>query len=222
MNGVSVVSFDLEGTLVDMSFSDRVWNEGLPRLYAQKTGLGFSEAKKFVLEEYTLVGENSVEWYNIEYWFKRFGLSNPKRLLKVYKGFIRLFPESIEVLETLRPSFRLILTTNSNALFIKVLANDIAHYFSNIFSATSDFGLLKRNPETYRRICKIVGVKPCEMAHVGDRLLDDYESPRSLRINAYHLDRTGGKSLAPARFTVKNLKDFARVLGACGNSRTRV
>ncbi|MEM3551109.1 MAG: HAD family hydrolase [Candidatus Bathyarchaeia archaeon] len=212
MFGIRVVSFDLEGTLVDMAFSEMVWNEGLPRLYAQKVGLDFSEAKRVVLEEYMRVGEDNVEWYDIEYWFRRFGLSNPERLLEAYKGFIRLFPETVEVLKTVSRNFQLILTTNSNILFIKVLANDIAHFFNRIFSATSDFGLLKRNPETYRRICKVMGVKPCEMAHVGDRLLDDFKSPRSLGIRSYFLNRTGGDSQAPAKFTVRNLKDFANLL----------
>jgi len=49
---IHVVSFDLEGTLLDMTFSEKVWNEGLPRLYAEKYRLDFSEAKKIVLKEY--------------------------------------------------------------------------------------------------------------------------------------------------------------------------
>ena len=60
---VKIVSFDLEGTLVDMTFSDKVWNEGIPALYAQKTGLKFEEAKRIVLNEYMKVGEERIEWY---------------------------------------------------------------------------------------------------------------------------------------------------------------
>ena len=88
---IHVVSFDLEGTLLDTTFSEKVWNEGLPRLYAEKYRLDFSEAKKIVLEEYARVGDEHVERYDLEYWFKRFGLSNPEGLLEAYRGFIQLF-----------------------------------------------------------------------------------------------------------------------------------
>jgi putative hydrolase of the HAD superfamily len=212
LSRISVVSFDLEGTLVDMAFSERVWNEGLPRLYARKIGLDFSEAKRIVLEEYERIGEDNVEWYDIKYWFRRFGLSNPKRLLEAYQGFIRLFPETMEVLKILSRNFQLILTTNSNMMFIKVLAKDVAHFFNRIFSATSDFGLLKKNPETYRRICMAMGVKPWEVAHVGDRLLDDFECPRSVGIRSYLLKRSWENIQAPPDFIVRNLKDFANLL----------
>lgn len=210
MVGVRVVSFDLEGTLVDMAFSEKVWNEGLPRLYAQEANLDFEEARRIVLGEYARVGEDHVEWYDIVYWFRRFGLlGDPKRLLESYRSFIRLFPESIQVLKALSRRFQLVLTTNSNPLFIRVLANDVAQYFSRVFSVTSEFGLLKRNSETYKLICLNMGVKPSEVAHVGDRLLDDYESPRGIGIRAYLLNRAGEGCLAPGEFTVKSLEEFA-------------
>ncbi|MCS7095851.1 MAG: HAD family hydrolase [Nitrososphaerota archaeon] len=210
MAGVKVVSFDLEGTLVDMAFSEKVWNEGLPRLYAQKANLDFEEAKRIVLGEYALVGEDHVEWYDIAYWFRHFGLSgDPEQLLESYKSLVHLFPESLQALKTLGARFRLVLTTNSNPLFIRVLARDIAQYFSHVFSVTSKFRLLKRNSEAYRQICLSMGIKPTEMAHVGDRLLDDYKSPRSIGIRAYLLSRTGEDCSVPEEFKVMSLKEFA-------------
>ncbi|MEM1540777.1 MAG: hypothetical protein QXJ07_05285 [Candidatus Bathyarchaeia archaeon] len=47
---VCVVSFDLECTLVD-TFSDMVWNVGLPRLHALKKGLDFDKARRIVLSD---------------------------------------------------------------------------------------------------------------------------------------------------------------------------
>jgi putative hydrolase of the HAD superfamily len=209
---IHVVSFDLEGTLLDMTFSEKVWNEGLPRLYAEKYKMDFSEARNIVLREYARVGDERVEWYDLEYWFKRFGLSNPEGLLEAYRGFIQLFHETIDVLEKLSRKFKLIVITNSSRLFVNVLTDKIAHYFSRIFSATSDFGLLKKNPESYQRICQALNVKPWEMVHIGDRLQDDFESPRSIGVKAYLLNRTENKNLAAIKFTVKNLNEFANLL----------
>jgi len=210
---ISVVSFDLEGTLVDVTFSDKVWNEGLPRLYALKTGLSFDEARKIVLGEYAQVGENRVEWYDVCYWFRHFELpSEPQHLLNSYKDYVRLFQDAVEVLGKLNQKYRLVIVTNSNRPFIEILAKPIIHYFERVFSTTSDFGLLKKNPETYKKVCEALDVTPSEMAHVGDRLQDDFESPRSVGINAYILDRQDAYPFMPAQYKVRNLHEFVRFL----------
>ena len=43
-----IISFDMDGTLVESEYTDWVWNHGIPNLYAAKTGLPFEEAKAFV------------------------------------------------------------------------------------------------------------------------------------------------------------------------------
>jgi len=210
---VRVVSFDLEGTLVDMTFSDMVWNEGLPRLYALKAGLSFDKAKRIILSEYARVGENRVEWYDICYWFRRLGLpGSPRDLINSYAGFVRLFPDALTVLEKLSRKYRLIIVTNSNRLFVEVLAQPVISYFSHVFSTTSDFGLLKRNPEAYRKVCEAVDVTPSEIVHIGDRVQDDFKSPRRAGVNAYLLDRQNNRKSVPAEFRVESLREFANVL----------
>jgi len=212
---VRVISFDLEGTLVDMVFSDKVWNEGVPRLFALKNGLSFEEAKRIVMNEYARIGENRVEWYDIAYWFKRFGLSGLESLLEEYKGYIRFFPEVKEVLDELSGKFTLVLATNSNRLFIKALAKEITHYFRQIFSATSDFKLLKGNSEFYSRVCGILKVRPEEVVHVGDRWVDDFQSPRSIGIRAYLLDRNGKMGHMGLKGSViADLRELAKIVMA--------
>ncbi|MEM0058657.1 MAG: HAD family hydrolase [Candidatus Bathyarchaeia archaeon] len=210
---IRVVSFDLEGTLVDMTFSDLVWNEGLPRLYALKAGLGFDEAKRVVLGEYARIGEDRVEWYDISYWFRRFDLpGDPQRLVASYRSYVRVYPDAVEALGELSRKYRLIMITNSNRLFVDILAQPIIHYFDRVFSTTSEFGLLKRNPETYRKVCEVMGVAPFEIVHVGDRLHDDFESPRSVGISAYLLDRQDVYRCVSSQCRVRDLREFARRL----------
>jgi putative hydrolase of the HAD superfamily len=44
-----IVSFDMDGTLVNPEFTDWVWLHGIPTLYAEKTGLPFKKAKHYVV-----------------------------------------------------------------------------------------------------------------------------------------------------------------------------
>jgi len=204
-NIVKVVSFDLEGTLVNHDFSDFVWNEGIPELYAKKRGLDLSEAKKFVLSEYAKVGEEKIEWYDIKYWFNRFGLGDYQELFKKYSHKVSYYPEVEDVLKSLSMDYTLVLTTNSAREFLDFLTGKIRKYFSQTFSATSDFKCLKKDNGFYQKICNILNVKPEFVAHIGDRWEDDFVVPRKIGIRAFHLDRSG-KTIH--RFTVKNLKEF--------------
>ena len=61
MGGIKVISFDLEGTLVTPDFSQAVWHEGIPSLYASQNGIGIKEAKAIVLREYEKVGDQRKE-----------------------------------------------------------------------------------------------------------------------------------------------------------------
>jgi FMN phosphatase YigB (HAD superfamily) len=54
-----LISFDLDGTLVDLAFTDLVWHQGIPELYAQKAGIDLAQAREQVLLEYRKVGDGA-------------------------------------------------------------------------------------------------------------------------------------------------------------------
>jgi len=209
---VRVVSFDLEGTLVDESFSESVWNEGIPHLYAEKHGLGFDESKAKILAEYDNVGDSRVEWYDIRYWFNRFGLEYREQFLKRYIDKIKYYPEVFEVLEELERRYVLILVTNSYRDFINILTAKVGHYFKGVFSATSDFRTLKRKCETYVRVCEHLNLNPCNVVHVGDRLEDDFSSPRRIGMQAFLLNRSKKTSEGCVVFDLKDFSDRLKSL----------
>ena len=99
MPSVAVVSFDLENTIVTNRFSELVWREGIPRLYAKARGISLEEARRAVDAEYETIGKYDVRWYDIRYWFGRFGLSGPEKLLAEYLGELEYYPDALEVLE---------------------------------------------------------------------------------------------------------------------------
>ena len=207
-----IISFDMDGTLVDPEFTDWVWGHGVPTLYAEKVGLPFAEAKALVVKEYLKVGEGAVEWYDIKYWLKFFQLeASWKVLLERYKDKINIYPDVNHLLDRLSDKFALVLTSNAGREFIDVEmeATGLKKYFDRIFSATSDFKKVKKTADFYQQICQILGVKPQEIVHVGDHHEFDYLVPRSLGIHAFFLDRSSEQK---GDFTLSDLNDFEKRL----------
>ena len=188
-----IVSFDMDGTLIDSEFTDWVWKHGVPSLYSEKTGTSFEEAKSHIEKEYDKIGESALEWYDIKYWLRFFHLEEDWRtLLRQYAHRISVYPDVLPTLERLRDKFPLILTSNAAREFIEVEleTTGLGEYFDHIFSVTSDFGAVKKMTEVYRRICMTLRVDPGEMVHVGDHYEFDYLVPRTLGIQAFFLDRS--------------------------------
>jgi HAD superfamily hydrolase (TIGR01549 family) len=209
---LKIISFDMDGTIVDPEFTDWVWLQGIPMLYAEKTGFPFEEAKHYVVEEYLKVGEGAIEWYDIKYWFQFFQLEqNWKGLMERYVDKIKIYPDVNHILGRLRDRFQLVLTSNAGREFIDVEmeATGLGRYFDRIFSATSDFGEVKKTMEFYQRICQILGVGPQKIVHVGDHYEFDYLVPRSLGIHAFYLDRSGTQN---GDFVLRDLRDLEKRL----------
>jgi putative hydrolase of the HAD superfamily len=211
---VKVVSFDLDGTITDISFVDSVWLEGIPRLYAVKNGLSFEDAKKIVTGEYGKVGRERVEWYNLSYWIDKLGLDvSPRKVLSSYQHKIRVYPEVPEVLEEFRDRrLRLIVVTNARREFadLELEKTRIGNYFERVFSSTSDFGLIKKSVNLYEKVCSLSDISPSEMIHVGDDRCFDFEVPNRLGIRAFYLDRTGEHS---GDYVVHTLTELNEKLG---------
>ena len=191
---VKIISFDMDGTLISPEFTDWVWSHGIPTLYAEKSGIPFEVSKAFVEGEYRKVGEGAIEWYDIKYWFRFFQLGTHwQNLMERYVDKIIVYPDVDHVLARLKDRFPLILTSNAGREFIDIelKATGLAIYFDHIFSATSDFGEVKKTISFYQRICQILGANPREIVHVGDHTEFDYLVPRKLGICTYYLDRSG-------------------------------
>jgi HAD superfamily hydrolase (TIGR01493 family) len=209
-DNIRVMSFDLDGTLTDISFVNAVWLEGIPRLYALKNGVPLADAKRTVVSEYNKVGRKRLEWYDLRYWIEKLGLSvSPKEILSSFQHRIKLFPEVPAVLKDFKNSgFRLVIVTNARREFadLELEKTKIEHYFERVFSATSDFGLIKKTVGVYQTVCRICDISPHEMVHVGDDQSFDFDIPNMLGIMAFYIDRTGEHS---GESTVHSLRELS-------------
>jgi len=188
MDNIKVVSFDLEGTLVTPDFSQAVWHEGIPSLYANQNGIDFERAKDIVLREYQKVGDQRKEWYDIKYWFNLFGLGDYRKVLERYKDKLSHFPDVLPALSSLGARYRLIIATGTAREFLPYLLDGLESHFVKVFSSISDYGQLK-SPQFYTQVCKEMGVQPFEMIHVGDSRRFDFVAANEAGINVFHLKR---------------------------------
>jgi HAD superfamily hydrolase (TIGR01549 family) len=210
---IRVISLDMDGTLVNSRFVDKVWMEGMPMLYAEKTGLDFPAAKEYVVGEYTKIGSDRLEWYDLMYWIERFGLKVGKdELLQMYEDEIETYPEVQEVLDLLAENYELVVTSNAAREFIDIELEGLSDYFSETFSATSDFREVKKSPLIYGTVCAHMGAKPFEVLHIGDHYNYDYESPLEAGLDALFLDRKGERS---GREVVGDLREAVVLIDGC-------
>ena len=192
---IKVISFDLDGTLIDYRFVNSVWFEGIPQLYSVEKRVSFDDAKRAVKREYDKVGKERLEWYDLHYWIGRFGLNvAAQELLRCFEHRIGTYPEVPRMLEVLKQrGLRLVIVTNARREFVELELEKarMENYFERVFSSTSDFGMVKKTVNLYQRICSILEISPQEMIHIGDDRNFDFDVPRRLGILAFYLDRTG-------------------------------
>ncbi|RLI76183.1 HAD family hydrolase [Archaeoglobales archaeon] len=187
-----IISFDVDGTLVNQDFANKFWHEVVPRLYAKKHGLDYNEALNFVRKCYAKVGEEDIRWYLPDYWFKRFDLDvDPLNILKKMRNELEIYKDAIEALEELCGKYELIVVSNASKEFLEVELENIKDYFSKIYSCVSDFGEVRKEPDVYLKVCRSANVKPKQVVHIGDHYKFDYLVPKSVGIKAYLVDRHG-------------------------------
>lgn len=189
---LKIISFDMDGTLVSSNYVEKVWLEGMPNLYAERHGLDLEAAKQHVYDEYMTVGSDCLEWYDLPHWLDYFDLSeDPKAILDRYRDQVEIFPETEEVLWLLSQDYELVVTSNGADYFVELELAPLRHYFREMISTTSHFKRVKNSPETYRDLCRHLGVEPHEVLHVGDHRTFDYEMPKEAGLWALYLDREG-------------------------------
>ena len=190
MKQIELISFDAEGTVVTPDFSQAIWHEAIPALYAQKQGLDFAEAKRYIVKEYGKIGDQRLEWYDIEYWFHYLGLGSSEPVIDSCLSKIAYYPEVTEVLSCLATRYKLIVASGTPLELLHLLLRDVKPYFVRIFSSVSHYGQLK-SPDFYVTICQEMGIEPGRVTHIGDSWQFDFLNAREAGVNALYLDRSG-------------------------------
>jgi len=203
-----LVSFDLDGTLVEIEgVLDKFWYEKIPKLYSERHGIGFEEARKKVKKAYDDLGMNDMRWYMPSYWFRKFDLKkSPEEVLSGLKGNAKVYEDALQVLDKLHKKYDIVLVSNAPREIIEVELDGMEKYFKGVYSCPSDFNSLKID-KCYDRICRELRVEPGKVLHIGDSKRFDYEEPRKAGLNSVFLDRKGTET------NVRKVKDLKEFLG---------
>jgi putative hydrolase of the HAD superfamily len=209
MKKTKVISFDLDGTLTDSVFAESVWLKEIPKAYAKKYHITFQKAQKKIIEYYNQIGNEKLEWYNMAFWIDRFKLdTTPQELLNSNEDKIQLFKDVLYALKNLQNiKKRLIILSNAQREFVdlEITKTGIKDFFEKIFSATSDFKLIKNTPTVYLKVCKKCNISPSEMVHIGDDYTFDFKVPNNVGIKGIFLNR---KEKETRRFTIRSLNEL--------------
>lgn len=104
----------------------------------------------------------------------------------------RLYPDAVEVLQTLRErGYRLGVVSNwEEWLEDLLLALDIHARFDFIV-ASGPFGRAKPHPSIFQHALRLAGVPPGAAAHIGDSVRDDVTGARAAGLRPILIDRRG-------------------------------
>ena len=208
MKDINIISFDVEGTLVTTDFSAAIWFEGIPQSYAARHGISTEAATKILISEYEKISDQRMEWYDVNYWLKRFDLGSPSVLLSRYRDRIKYYPEVSGVLSALSQKYTLIVASGTPRDFLGHLLTEINSYFAQIFSSTSDYKSVK-NRNFYSSICQEMKTQPHKIVHVGDNRQFDYESAQEAGMQSYYLNRSAA---AEHQYTLNSLSELIDLL----------
>lgn len=169
-------------------FSYAIWFELIPGRYSERYGLNFEEASMKVRQAYESVGDQRLEWYDVQYWFTRFDLGKADIAMEELQPRVQYYSDTKDALNKLQSRYTLSVASGSPRPFLKHLLRDIEHHFSAIYSSTTDFQQVK-TAEFWAGMCRDLAVDPGQVIHIGDHIQFDFIEPASIGIKAYHLDR---------------------------------
>ena len=104
-------------------------------------------------------------------------------------GVWELYPEVVEVLESLKPRFSLAIISNFDGRLRMILQQlGVSKFFSNIF-VSSELGADKPDPEIFRRVLNFIDLNANEVLHVGDDPERDWKAAKAAGLLVFRLDR---------------------------------
>jgi putative hydrolase of the HAD superfamily len=104
-------------------------------------------------------------------------------------GVWELFPEVVEVLETLQPHYDLGVISNFDGRLRMILEQLGISKFFRVVVISSEVGADKPDPFIYERALELAGAEAHETMHVGDDPVRDWEAAAAAGLRAFRLER---------------------------------
>mgnify|MGYP001163234297 FL=1 len=135
-SSIDTVMLDMDGTLLDLGFDIRFWQEWVPRHYAESRRLPIAEARE-VMKPIFEATHGTLDWYCIDYWSRALSL-DIATLKRSARHQVAWLPKAREFVVGLRASGRrVVLVTNAHpeTLAIKDAHLGVRREFHAVYSS---------------------------------------------------------------------------------------
>jgi putative hydrolase of the HAD superfamily len=220
---LKAIVFDLDGTLVDQEGAER---DALKELYEKKLKLASKPPYHLFLRDWRNIADEFLQRFldntmgfdeqrirRFEALYAKYNETCPpgeaERLHQaygaIYRAHWRAFDETRPTLEALqRAGWRLAVITNGDgdAQRGKLAATGLTEFFESVI-VSGEVKVAKPDPGIFRLSEKNLGLKPEELAYVGDRMDVDVQGARAAGWTAIWLDRKGMPGTAASETGVR-------------------
>jgi HAD superfamily hydrolase (TIGR01509 family) len=157
---IDTVLLDMDGTLLDRHFDDHFWLEHVPRVYADRRGIGLERSKEELFERFR-AQEGTLNWTDLDYWSRELDLDIPE-LKRQVEHLIAVHPTVTAFLDRLRSTgraVRLVTNAHGKTLDLKMEKTALAGKFDGIHTS-QEIGAPKEDHLFWERLQGIVGFDP--------------------------------------------------------------
>lgn len=187
---MKLISFDLQGTLSDNTFSDEFWLELLPAMYAKKHNIGFIQAKKILELDFKSKGKYHELFYNhrlrldelLPHW-------EFHDVVKMLKSKPQIDLDMLKMISKIPLNVTKIVFSATTRDFIDIEMADAKQYFDKTFSSIDDFGTAGKPSVLFQKIASIMQVNASNCLHIGDCHEMDYDNAKQAGWHSYHFNK---------------------------------